>query len=275
MKLFALLAAIGIVASVAPLTSPAQDHGHLNIGSSGTAQDDPLIFDESFIFDTNSGYVKTLNYTNGGTYAGYYQGNITLTVLAATPPHGGPVPNAPALGSWIFAQISSVQGPAGGSFAFWNTGATSPTISVPSGGASTSLWQVSESDGSPGADPYGHFHGRRFTATKRGVYVVGFRAFDLSTNGAAGGPIHTPAAELQIYFQAGVNIKSIAADSNSASVVLGAPLNTTWQMEARDSLNLGTWTNVGDPITGNDQFVEVIDSQPPGTTRFYRARRVP
>src|SRR5262249_1238865 len=137
-----LYAALGIAAS-----SLAADHGHLNVGAVGTAQNDPLDFDNGDLFTTDSGYVFTLIYTNGGTYAGYFQGNITLTVLAATPAHAGPVPGAPALGSWIFAQIVSVDGPPGGAFAFWESGATTPTISLASGNTGTNLYRLSESDG--------------------------------------------------------------------------------------------------------------------------------
>jgi hypothetical protein len=113
-------------------------------------------------------------------------------VLAATAGYEGPVPGAPALGALIFAQIVSVEGPVGGAFAFWDTGATSPTISVPVGSANTNLHRISENDGSPGSDPYGHIHGQQLTATRPGLYTVAFRAFDLSTNGAGGGPIHLP-----------------------------------------------------------------------------------
>src|ERR1051325_4861751 len=79
----------------------AADHGHLNAGAVGIKQNDKLIFDNAAEFAASSGYIKTLTFTNGGTYAGYFQGNITLTALAQTPGHAGPVPNAPALGSFI------------------------------------------------------------------------------------------------------------------------------------------------------------------------------
>ena len=61
------------------LAAVAQDHGHLNVGAVGTNQNDALIFDNAAIFEVATDYVKTLTFTNGSTYAGYYQGNITLT----------------------------------------------------------------------------------------------------------------------------------------------------------------------------------------------------
>src|SRR5690349_1583178 len=120
--LTSLIMAIGIVACAN--STFAQSHGHLNIGAVGTGQGDQLTFDNAAIFSTNTGYIMTLTHTNGGTYAGYYQGNITLTALAATPSFGGPVPNAPAPGSQVWAEIVSVDGPAGGAFNFWDTGET-------------------------------------------------------------------------------------------------------------------------------------------------------
>lgn len=71
------------------------------------------------------------------------------------------------------------------------------------GDISGQLFPLSESDGSPESDPYGHIHGRRFTATKPGVYTAWFRAFDTSVNGANGGPIHAPSEALPIRFLAG------------------------------------------------------------------------
>ena len=68
----------------------AQSWTDADIGAVGTSQGDALTFDNGAIFDTSTAYVFTLVYTNGGTYAGYYQGNITFTGLAATPAHGGP-----------------------------------------------------------------------------------------------------------------------------------------------------------------------------------------
>ncbi|MGC3956618.1 MAG: hypothetical protein QM813_01175 [Verrucomicrobiota bacterium] len=221
---------------ISSLVSQAQDHGHFNIGAISTAQNDPLIFANRDIFDTTTNYVKTLTFTNGGPYAGYYQGNITLTGLAATEAHAGPDDFAAALGTQIHAQLVAVAGPAGGAFAFWETGATSPTISLACGTTGTNTWRVSENDGSAGSDPYGHIHGRRFTATKPGIYTVSFRAFDFSTNGISGGPIHTPSDVVQVYFQAGVNIKSIALNADQTDITFSAPAGKAWVLDTSDNV---------------------------------------
>lgn len=258
---------------VFPLIACAQDHGHINIGAVGVNQNDPLTFDNRDIFETATNYVKTLTFATSGAYAGYFQGNITMTGLAATSDHAGPEPNAAALGSRIFVQLVSVAGPEGGAFAFWESGATSPTISLAGGATGTNIWQVSENDGSPGSDPYGHIHGRRFTATKPGIYTVSFRAFDLSTNGVGGGPIHTPSSVMTVYFQAGVNIKSVEPSATGARVFFSAPVGRNWIVEASDSPDAAAdWTEVGLPVVGDDYFHEVVDSQAVQGPRFYRAR---
>jgi hypothetical protein len=248
------------------LTAFAQDHGHLNVGAYG----EQLIFDNGAVFNTDTNYVKTLTFRNGFQYAGYYQGNITLTVLAATPAHLGPVSNCPALGSRIFAQLVSVDGPAGGAFAFWDTGAATPTISLACGTTGTNLFRLSENDGSPGTDPFGHIHGRRFTATKAGIYTVGFRAFDFSTNGPGGGPPQTPSTVFKIYFQAGDNFRSVASSTNGALVTFATRLGYSWQLQGSLTLSSPDWQDIGEPVTGNDYFQSVLDDSLTNSSRFYR-----
>jgi hypothetical protein len=264
---FTLTAAVG--------TAVAQDHSHLYVAAIGTNQNDPLIFADAAIFDTASDYVKTLTYTNGSRYAGYYQGNITLSPVAATVGHPAYAANAAAFGSWIFAELTSVDGPAGGEFAFWENGATNPTVSLVCGTTGTNRWQLTETNGTPGTDPYGHLHGRRFTATKPGVYVVGFRALDLSTNGVGGGPIQAPSDVLKMYFQAGDTIRGIEPDVDHTHVTLGARAGYMWQLQAASSLAAGDWTAIGAPVTGDDYFHEVLDDTAVEGERYFRFKGTP
>ncbi len=181
---------------------------HLNAGAVGQSQGDRLVFSNGADFAASSGYTRELTFSETGDYAGYYAGNITFTVLPTTLDNGGPVPGAPAPGSFIMAGIQSVDGPAGGAFAFWDDDATAPTIQYEVGYDAvtpTTLWSVSDSSlgaGAAGADPFGHIHGRSFTATVPGDYTIGFKLFDVSVNGAGGGPIHTPSDTLLIRFSA-------------------------------------------------------------------------
>jgi hypothetical protein len=265
------------LALFAPTTLNAQLHGHLNAGAVGTNQNDALIWANGADFAANSGYVKTLDYTNSGRYAGYFQQNITLTALPATPAHAGPDPQAPALGSYIQARMSCVAAPPGGAFGFWENGATAPTISVTPEVVVTNLWPLSESDGSPGSDPYGHFHGRRLTATKPGLYKIKFQAVDTSTNGAGGGPIHQASAELEVWFQAGVNVLSVEPDYEEAHVHVrfAPPANTTWQIEAALTIaEDAAWETVSGPVIGNDLVVEQVVEGTLGDQRYFRLKRI-
>jgi len=267
---------IGLAQSF-PTILNAQLHGHLNAGAVGTNQNDALIWANGSDFAIASGYVKTLDYTNSGRYAGYFQQNITLTALPATAAHAGPDPQAPALGSYIQARMSCIAAPPGGVFGFWENGATSPTISVPPGATVTNMWPLTESDGSPGSDPYGHFHGRRFTANQPGVYRIRFQAVDTSRNGAGGSPIHQPSAELEVWFQAGVNLLSVEPDYEEAHVHVrfAPPANTTWLIEAAPTvLPNAAWEAVSAPVAGNDLLLERVVEGPPGDERFFRLKRI-
>ena len=270
--LLKLILATGFVICAQP-TLRAQ-HGHLNAGAVGTNQNDRLIWANGADFIASSGYVKTLNFTNGGRFAGYYEGGITPTALPATLEHGGPDPDAAAFGSYLQFRMSCLEGPEGGSFNFWEVGTTSPSISLAPGQASTNLWRLSESDGSPGADPFGHVHGRRFTATKPGIYKVGFTALDTSTNGAGGGAIHTPSDELPVWFQAGVSIQSVQPDLQASQVRVrfGAAAGFNWSVQYASDL-ANTWQSTP-PVTGNDIFIDSV-LPPLGERGFYRLLGTP
>lgn len=255
--------------------SVCAQHAHLNAGALSTSQDGQLYFANGTDFASSNNYIKTLTYTNGGTYAGYFQGSITLTALPTTTANAGPDPNASAPGSFIQAAIVSVTGPSGGVFGFWEAGATNPTISLPSGSTGTNLFALSSGDGAPGSDPFGHIHGRRFTATVPGIYEVGFELFDTSTNGASGGPIQTPSDVLLVYFQAGVNLQSIEPDEDHSHVRFAAPVGANWQLEAANSADpIANWLPVGNAIVGDDYIHEVEDDHLVLGNRFYRVKGV-
>ena len=257
------------------MASQAQ-HGHLDTGATGHNQNDQLYFVNGQDFVDSSGYVKTLLFTNGGRFAGYREGNISLTALPLTPEHNGPHPNAPAPGSFIQFSMSCLGGPAGGSFGFWDTGSTIPTHSVAPGETSTNLFPLTESDGSLGSDPYGHIHGRRFTATKAGLYKIGFKAWDTSTNGEGGAPIHRPSDELPVTFQAGINIVQIARTGLVSSVRYGALAGRTFTLEHTTNLaNTNLWLPISAPQIGNDHFQVLEDPAGVDRQRFYRLRADP
>lgn len=177
-------------------------HGHLNAGATGQNQNDQLVWANGAIFAADSGYVQSMALATSGRYAGLFNSGPTFTSLSHTNAGG------PAAGSFLTAEIVSLTGPAGGQFAFWEGedlgGGSSPLFSILAGGTGLS-YQFVLSDASLGAglagqDPFGHVHGRRFTATAEGLYTVGFRVLDTSVNGTGGGPIHLVSEVLYMNF---------------------------------------------------------------------------
>jgi hypothetical protein len=254
----------------------AQDHAHLNVGAAAQLEGKRLTFDNGADFTPESGYVKTLTYTNAGKFASLFQGNITLTVLHSANAFGEPVPNAPAPGTFVVAEIVSASGPAGGRFQFWETNSTTEAaFDIPTGTSEASYrFELSEAAlgaGEPGGDAFGHIHGRRFSATKPGLYTVGFRALDVSTNGTAGGAIHIASDVLLVNFQAGINLLSVVIDSGMAHIRVAAPAGYVWQLEAKNQLSDLTWAPIGTPWEGSDKMIEIPDAQPAAVGRIYRA----
>lgn len=252
----------------------AQDHGHLNVGANGTT----LTWDNGADFNPETGFVRTLSFTNGGKYANFYQGNITLTAMHSRHPIDNELdPVAPKPGAFIVGEIVSVKGPEGGAFAFWENTSTpgTPTVSIPAGTTNAGFqFEVSESGlgaGQADGDAYGHIHGRRFTATIPGVYTVGFRAHDTSTNGPNGGPIHTSTPIQYVQFQAGVVLRAIERSATGTIVSLGAQGGYSWQLQFTENLAAPNWQNVGDPVAGDDAFVGIQDPATVSSHRFYRA----
>ena len=266
--LFSLVIGFGFLAL--KHSAKAQDHSHFYVGAEGTNQNDKLLITNAAVFVTNTGYVKTLNFTNGGQYAGYYEGNVTFEAKAAFNAFGDPVSSSAALGSWIHGRLHRLKGQPVVRSIFWEAGAIVPTISVSNGSTSTNTWFISNNNGAPGTDPFGHIHGRRFSATKPGIYSIGFKAVDRSTNGAGGGPIHTDSDVLKVYFQAGINIVSLSRTGNVNTAIFCATTNKTFYLEANSDLSSTNWTSVNF-IAGNVFFLSLSETNVT-SPRFYRIR---
>ena len=127
-------------------------------------------------------------------------------------------------------ELVSVQGPAGGNFAFWEVGATTPTWSRAAG------WSSAQG-GIPTFPVVGHAHGRAFTMDKPGSYAVTFRAVE--TNGAA-----EPSAEHTIIFRAQQPPQlSISTTDGKANLEFTSrPLN--YDLQVCTNLPSGVWTSV-------------------------------
>ncbi|MFZ9856619.1 MAG: hypothetical protein ACO3I0_16020, partial [Limisphaerales bacterium] len=147
------------------------------------------------------------------------------------------------------------------------------TFRVPTGTTNgISSFLISENDGSPGSDPYGHIHGRAFTATLPGLYTVGFRLRDVSTNGPGGGPLHSPSAVMRMYFQAGPVIESLEMTPSGLRAFFRSAPGVTNVLEATDSLGPAVWIPIGTGIRGNTTLQSLTDPDPSVGSRFYRLR---
>lgn len=188
-------------------------------------------------------------------------------------------------GAWIWMEIVSVSGPAGAHFGFWdeNWSAFNDTPSVSfATGQPTGNYQFVLGEGFDDAaeDPFGHIHGRSWTADKPGDYYVAMRLVDLSTTGPGGGPWHAPSQIYIYHFQAGPDFKP------AAQLVAGTGYVLTWASQmgiytgqtgivfnierSTGSLSPSGWQNIGS-VTGTTGATSTFtDPTPPAGKAFYR-----
>lgn len=273
----ALIALLGLGA----FALPSFGDTHIYAGAVGTNQNDKLNFSNGAVFDANlSAYSFPQILRTNGLNAGYYRGDVlTFAALAATVPNGGPITGHAARGARLAVQVVSVAGPPGGSFAFWEGDGENDlgeiTFSVPVGTTDgTNQLVVSENNSEPGIDPYGHIHGRVFTASSPGTYTVGFRVIDLSTNGVNGGPIHAPSDIMPMRFQAGVRIETLQLFTNRITATFRCPPGISNILEATDALATPSWQVVAGPLRGNNNLQTFTVSNAPSGDRFFRIRQL-
>lgn len=249
---------------------------HIYAGAVGTNQNDALAFTVASLFDTNSGFSLPMVLRTNGLNAGFYRGDtLTFTALSATDLGTGQVLGRALLGSRLAVQLVRVAGPAGGAVQFWEGDGENPgnqiTFQVPVGETQgTNAFVISENDAMPGSDPYGHIHGREFTTSTSGLYTVGFRLVDVSTNGTGGEPMHSPSAVMPMYFQAGPVIESIASSSGGIRVFFRSAPGVTNVLESSPTLPGRAWTVVSAGLRGNSTLQSLVDPNPAPAARFYR-----
>ncbi|MFM7817510.1 MAG: hypothetical protein ACKPGI_11145 [Verrucomicrobiota bacterium] len=271
-----LQAVIRIVLILVPVLVRADTH--IYAGAVGTNVLDPLVFTTGHLYDVSSGFRFPMVLRDRGLNAGYFRGDVlTFTALSSTDLGTGQVPGRALLGSRLAVEVVEALGPEGGSFDFWEGDGENPgnqiTFRVPVGTTNgLSFLVISENDGSPGGDAYGHIHGRAFTATLPGLYTVGFRLKDVSTNGPAGGPLHAPSSILRMYFQAGPTIDSLESTPSGLRAYFRSAPGVSNVLEAADSLAAPAWTPIGPGLRGNTTLQWLTDPTPPETGRFYRLR---
>ena len=291
----------GVLLSLVP---SAQAHYHCNVGAMQQVPGTPLYFVNGGAFVTNSGFVLTMNKdvypgttdnpatSASGTYSNYFVttdvNGMTFTALDSDP---GLNFNPICPGVQVCLRFIAVSGPPGGRFQVWDVAnyfvggdynedgndADEIGFDLPVGTTNgTHFIQISENDGGAGDDPFGHIHGRQFSATKPGLYAVTVQAFDNSTNGPGGGPVQTPSDLLTIYFEADSEITTITNANDQVTLSFPAQLGTDYYLQASPGLGgTNTWQTISGPISGQDSFQIFTDSDWNDPRRFYRLSLTP
>lgn len=164
---------------------------------------------------------------------------------------------------WI--EIVSVTGPTGGSFAFWEVGATEPT-----------WWRAADWSGAASVFPVildgdTHAHGRAFTMDLPGTYTVTFRAVDKTRR-------YATSVEKTITFKALQPPKlSIGISNGSVELSFTSRPGLVYDLQVCTDLASGVWSNVEQHILidGNGQEKNMIDAVAGRPRAFYRLVEYP
>ncbi len=271
------LRAILLATSLGIAAGQARGQGHWFAGAASTNQGSQLIFNAAN-FVASSGYAYWLTPSNSGTYAGLYNsGNPTWTALAQTTNNGAtPSPFAAAPGSFLRLKLVSLAGPSNGNYFFFDEGAVSPTFAM-AVGSTPSNYVLNLSDpsigaGAPGADPYGHIHGRRHAVDKPGTYTLGIQVLDSSTNGPGGGPIHTNSGLYLLNYQAGESISSVTPGSNGVDVKFPTRAGSSYYVQASTNVADTNGWMVVSTNSGNNYFRTQTHTNPVSGPGYYRLK---
>jgi hypothetical protein len=171
-------------------------------------------------------------------------------------------------------EVVSLSGPPGGSLGVWEPRQSLPCFSVAAGEtAGTNRLVLSQNDGAPDSDPYGCIEGRHLAVNQPGLYCLGFRVIDTSTNGLGAGPTHTPSPVYQVYLQAGLTIASLRRQGAAATILFGGEAAKTFYLERGLALGQpGSWQTVAGPLSGACRLQTLTDPAAPSGPSFFRLR---
>jgi hypothetical protein len=234
----------------------------------------PLCFLNASGFVATSGSVVNLRLANDGPRAGQFEGVIPMIAVPATSANGGPAEHHAALGSCLAVQLVSLAGPPQATLGFWESGESQPRFTMPVGSAAAGCgFQLSQSDGMMSCDPYGCIEGRHFAVTQPGLYGLGFRVVDTSTNGPGGGPIHAPSELYYMYLQAGTVVNSVGRQGAAFTATFGGEAGKNFYLERCPLLGgSAPWQTVAGPVSGVNRLLELKDPASPAEPAFYRLR---
>lgn len=168
----------------------------------------------------------------------------------------------PELGAVVRIDVVSVTGPEGGTFSFWEAGATTATFTRASG------WTSSPSDApsffaSEDGTGWGHIHGRVFSTNKPGVYDVTFQAVDATGEYASSNTF-------TIRFTA-ITPPQLAINLQGGDIHLSyaSRANLSYDVQSSTTLQPNDWTTIEtlDGTGGLLEFSEPLGGRP---KIFYR-----
>lgn len=231
-------------------SSPLRAHGHLDVRPDGN-QPDRLALEgtltETAVYvprgEPFSGYAPLFP-------GGYYACELTFS-------HEDPDGSLPR------AELLTVEGPPGATFAFWEVNATAPTWSRPTGWTAEDGERPSFAIYEDGSG-YGHIHGRLFSATHPGIYSVRFRAVD--ERGA-----YAPSLPVTVVFTVHATPPlTLTVLAGEARLSFSSRAGLTYDLQV--STDLSTWHEVRGRtfIAGTGARIELTDLIADRPRVFYR-----
>ncbi len=256
---------------------PVADPMTFNFGAAASTNGAPLCWFNANRFVTNSQAVVNMRLTNSGSCALHYTCAMPMRSVPATVANGGPVAYHAALGSCLACQIVSLTGPAQATLTFWEPADSQPRFSVPVGERQgTNSFALSQNQGAPETDPFGFIPGRLFAVNQPGLYCLGFRLLDTSTNGPAGGPIHAASPLYYLYLPAGFTIHSLTRQGISATVEFGGDPGKSFYLERSTALGAAaSWQTVAGPLPGTNCLQRLTDPAATANQSFFRLHAQP
>jgi hypothetical protein len=125
----------------------------------------------------------------------------------------------------------------------------------------------------PGTDPYAWIVGRHVTVNQPGLYCLGFRLMDTSTNGPGGGAIHAASERYFVHLQAGLTVSSLVREGPSVTAVFGGEPGRTFFLERTTALGPSAqWETVAGPLAGGNRLQSLTDDAAISPEGFFRVR---
>lgn len=249
-------------------------------GAEGTNVGAKLKFVNGDTVSAASGYTAPLLYqrvaTRIATNVFYCGTNLLFQALSAKTN----ATTAAAIGAYLNCEITSVTGPDGATFTFWEQGAGWPTFTYPVNqtfGPGTNRIILSNCETGAGradGDPFGNIRGRKFVVSKAGEYTVTFKLYDTSVNHPTqpNTPIHAASDPLTVKFATTVDlgITSYAKTNDVSTLVFKQGALTNLYVEAATAIP-GTWATLAGPFTSAPTLTTNTFTNTT-TTAFFRLR---